>query len=139
MTPTRLALALLLAMAPFGADADTLFVSPKGSDRGKCNSPTEPCATIGERAAWLTAALTASPQSASQVDCIKTTLFCDIWYHRAVAVAGDCNDHPDIVLSGNDVAFRAQDSAILMVQCVNIRSVRSGPIAVQLASCDFGW
>lgn len=37
----RLAFALLLALVPFGADADTLFVSPKGSDRGNCNSCQE--------------------------------------------------------------------------------------------------
>jgi hypothetical protein len=35
----RLAFALLLAMVPFGAAANQLFVSPKGSDRGQCQSP----------------------------------------------------------------------------------------------------
>jgi hypothetical protein len=54
---------------------------------------------------------------------------CNIHYHRLVFVYADCNDRPDIVLSGNDVAFWAQDSAILAVQCVNIRSSGNGSIA----------
>ena len=43
----RLAFALLLAMVPLGADAaQWLFVSPKGSDEGQCESLEKPCATI---------------------------------------------------------------------------------------------
>jgi len=42
----RLALVSMLAMVPFGAGANQLFVSPKGSDRGQCDSPKKPCATI---------------------------------------------------------------------------------------------
>jgi hypothetical protein len=54
---------------------------------------------------------------------------CNIYYHRLVFVYGDCNDHPNIVLFGNDIAFNAQDSAILAVQCVDIRSSGNGSIA----------
>jgi len=54
---------------------------------------------------------------------------CNVYYHRLVGVFGHCNDRPDIVLSTNDVAFWAQDSAILVVQCVNIWSVGNGSIA----------
>jgi hypothetical protein len=36
---TSLAFALVL---PFGASANVLFVSPKGSDRGQCNSVKKP-------------------------------------------------------------------------------------------------
>ena len=42
----RLALALLLAMVPFGAGANQLSVWPNGSDEGQCE-PDSPCATIG--------------------------------------------------------------------------------------------
>ena len=54
---------------------------------------------------------------------------CDVLYHRLVFVYADCKDRPDIVLFGNDVAFYAQDSAILAVQCVGIRSLGNGSIA----------
>jgi hypothetical protein len=46
-----------------------------------------------------------------------------------VGICGDCNNYSDIVLSGNDVAFHAQDSAIVAVQCVDIRSSGNGSIA----------
>src|SRR5262245_47409390 len=115
----RPAFALLLAMVPFGAVGNQLFVSPKGSDRGQCNSQ-EPCATIGR-------ACSVANSSADRVTNIQvapgvyqTNASCDVYYHRLVGVFGDCNDRPDVVLSANDVAFRAQDSAILVVQCVNI-------------------
>jgi hypothetical protein len=54
---------------------------------------------------------------------------CDVHYHRLVGIVGDCNNRPDIVLSGNDVAFWAQDAAILTVQCVDIRSSGTGSVA----------
>jgi hypothetical protein len=50
-------------------------------------------------------------------------------YHRIVVIYGDCNNHPDIVLFGKDVAFHAQDSAILGLNCVSIRSLGSHSIA----------
>jgi hypothetical protein len=59
----RLAFALLLAMIPFGAGADQwLFVSPKGSDQGQCESIVPALQSV-ERAAWPTVTPTASPRS----------------------------------------------------------------------------
>jgi hypothetical protein len=54
---------------------------------------------------------------------------CSVHYHRLVGIFGDCDHHPDVVLFGNDVAFHAQDSAIVAVQCVDIRSSGNGSIA----------
>jgi len=135
---TRLAFALLLAMVPFGASGNNLFVSPKGSDQGLCES-NSPCATIGR-------ACSVANNSADRVTNIllapgvyQTNTSCDVYYHRLVFVSGDCNDRPDIVLSGKDVAFYAQDSAILAVQCVGIRSSGNGSIGFasrQLAIMD---
>jgi hypothetical protein len=59
----------------------------------------------------------------------QNNISCDVYYHRLVFLSGDCNDRPDIVLSGKDVAFYAQDSAILAVRCVGIRSSGNGSIA----------
>jgi hypothetical protein len=124
----RLVFALLLVMVPFGAVANHLFVSPNGSDEGQCES-NSPCATIGR-------ACSVANSSADRVTAIKVAggvyqnnTFCDVWYHRYVSIYGDCNDRPDIGLSGSDVAFRAQDSAILVVHCVGIRSSGNGSIA----------
>jgi hypothetical protein len=126
----RLVIALLLAMVPFGADADQwLFVSPKGSDRGLCKSKKYPCATIGR-------ACSVASSSADRVISIRVAggvyqnnTSCNIYYHRLVGIFGDCNNRPDVVLFGNDVAFHAQDSAIVAVQCVDIRSSGNGSIA----------
>jgi hypothetical protein len=125
----KLAFALLLAMVPFGVGASPwLFVSPKGSDEGQCES-NSPCATIGR-------ACSVANSHADRVTSIQiapgvyqNNTSCDVYYHRLVFVYGDCNDRPDIVLSGKDVAFYAQDSAILAVQCVGIRSSGNGSIA----------
>src|SRR5262249_47151273 len=116
-------------MVPFGAGAyEWLFVSPNGSDEGQCES-NSPCATISR-------ACSVANSSADRVTSIRVAggayqnnTSCDIYYHRLVFVHGDCNDRPDIVLSGKDVAFYAQDSAILAVQCVGIRSSGNGSIA----------
>jgi hypothetical protein len=125
----RLALVLLLAMVPLGAVAKELFVSPRGSDRNQCGSRKTACATIG-RACSL-ASESADHRIAIEIagGVYQNNTPCNIYYHRAVGISGDCNNRPDIVLSGNDVAFRAQDSAILVVHCVNIRSVGNGSIA----------
>ena len=125
----RLAFALLLALAPFGADAGQLFVSPEGSDRGECKSQKKPCATIGRACSVANNAADRATGIYVAGGVYRKNTSCDIFYHRFVGVYGDCNDRPDIVLSGDDVAFRAQDSAILVVQCVNIRSVGNGSIA----------
>ena len=125
----RLAIALLLAMVPFGASADQwLYVSPKGSDEGQC-SPKKPCATIGR--ACSVATRSADRQTTIRVagGVYQHNTSCNIHYHRLVFVYADCDDRPDIVLSGNDVAFWAQDSAVLAVQCVGIRSSGNGSIA----------
>src|SRR5262245_13679617 len=110
----RLAFALLLAMVPFGAGANQLFVSPNGSDRGQCNSPKKPCATIGR-------ACSVATRSADRETNIKVAggvyQHNTINYHRLVFVWADCNNRPDIVLFGNDVAFHAEDAAILGVRC----------------------
>jgi hypothetical protein len=125
----RLAFVLLLAMVPFGAGANQLFVSPTGSDRGPCKSLKKPCATIGR-------ACSVANSSADRVTNIivapgmyQNNISCKIWYHRVVVIYGDCNNHPDILLAGNDVAFHAEDSAILAVNCVGIRSSGNGSIA----------
>src|SRR5262249_42087172 len=126
----KLAFALLLAMVPFGVGANQwLFVSPKGSDDGQCESLEKPCATIGR-------ACSVANNSADRVTTIivaggvyQNNTSCNIHYHRVVFAVGDCNNRPDIVLSGNDIAFWAQDAAILAVQCVGIRSVGNGSMA----------
>jgi len=132
----RLAFALLLAMVPLGADAaQWLFVSPKGSDEGQCESLEKPCATIGR-------ACSVANNSTDRVTTIivagglyQNNTLCNIHYHRVVSVVGDCMNHPDIVLSGNDSAFHAEDSAILGVNCVDIRS--SGSHSIAFASRQF--
>src|SRR5215471_9788202 len=133
--------ALLLAIYSFEAAADKLlFVSPKGSDEGQCES-NNPCATIGRACSVANSSPDRITGISIAVGLYQNNTFCDVWYHHTVNVSGDCNDRPDIVLSGNDVAFRAQDSAILVVQCVNIRSVGSGSIAFasrQFAIMDVG-
>jgi hypothetical protein len=134
-------------MVSFGAAAqwfvrgqNYLFVSPKGSDEGQCES-NSPCATIGR-------ACSVANSSAGRLTAIyvaggvyQNNTFCNIYYHRVVGVNGDCNDRPDIVLSGNDVGFQAEDSAVLIVQCVSIRSVGNESIAFasrQFAIMDLG-
>src|SRR5438067_727563 len=104
----RLVFAVLLAICSFEAAADQLFVSPNGSDEGQCVSIEHPCATIGR-------ACSVATRSADRVTTIivaggvyQTNNLCDVYYHRFVGVIGDCNDRPDIVLSGDDVAFWAQ-------------------------------
>jgi hypothetical protein len=125
----RLAFALLLAMAPFGAGANQLFVSPKGSDRGQCKSPKKPCATIGRACSVANSGADRTTSIRVAHGVYESNTSCEVHYHRLVFVYGDCNNHADIVLRGNDVAFHAQDSAILAVQCVDIRSSGNGSIA----------
>jgi hypothetical protein len=116
-------------MAPFGADADQfLFVSPKGSDRGQCNSPKKPCATIGRACSVANSSADRVTNISVAPGMYQNNISCNIWYHRVVVIDGDCNNHPDILLAGNDVAFHAQDSAILLVSCVGIRSSGNGSI-----------
>jgi len=54
---------------------------------------------------------------------------CNVFYHHLVGVVGDCNNHPQIVLAGNDVAFWGQDDVILTVQCIDVWSTGYGSIA----------
>jgi len=121
-------LALLLAMLPFGAGANELFVSPDGSDESQCES-TSPCATIDRACSVANSSVDRITSISVAGGVYQDNTSCNITYHRLVYIYGDCNDRPDIVLSGNDVAFRAQDSAILAVQCVSFRSLGNGSIA----------
>jgi hypothetical protein len=131
----RLAFALLLAMVPLGADANWLFVSPNGSDEGQCESREKPCATIGR--ACSVANGSADRETSIEVagGMYQHNTSCNIRYHRFVVIYGDCNNHPDILLFGNDTAFYAVDSAILGVNCVDIRS--SGSHSIAFASRQF--
>jgi hypothetical protein len=125
----KLAFALLLAMVPFGVGANQwLFVSPKGSDEGQCES-NSPSATIGRACSVANSHADRATNIQIAPGVYQNNTSCDVYYHRLVFVYGDCNDRPDIVLSGKDVAFYAQDSAILAVQCVGIRSSGNGSIA----------
>jgi hypothetical protein len=125
----RLAFALLLAMVPFEANTNQLFVSPKGSDEGLCESLEKPCATLGRACSVATTGADRETSIRVASGVYQKNTSCNIHYHHLVFVEGDCNDRPDIVLSGNDVAFWAQDSAILAVQCVDIWSSGNGSTA----------
>jgi hypothetical protein len=75
------------------------------------------------RAAWPTVALTAPPRSTwrvSEQHLLRRSL--------PPPRTGGCNDRPDIVPFGNDVAFSAQDTD-RAVQCGGIRSLGNGWIA----------
>jgi hypothetical protein len=61
MSTIRVGLALVPVMVPFGAGANQLFVSPKGSDRGQYQSAKNRAPRSVERATWPTVAPTASP------------------------------------------------------------------------------
>jgi hypothetical protein len=124
----RLAIALLLAMVPLGAGANELFVSPNGSDEGQCES-NSPCATVSRACSVANSGADRATSIRVAGGVYENNTSCNIYYHRLVFLYGDCNDRPDIVLSGNDVAFWAQDSAILAVQCVGIRSSGTGSVA----------
>jgi len=124
----RLAIALWLAIVPFGASGNDLFVSPKGSDQGLCES-NSPCATISRACSVASSSADRAPSIRVAGGVYQNNTSCNVYYHRLVFVSGDCNDRPDIVLSGKDIAFSAQDSAILAVQCVDIRSSGNGSIA----------
>jgi hypothetical protein len=119
---------LLLAIVPFEASANQLFVSPTGSDEGSCDSFETPCASIRRACSVANSGIDRVMNIRLMGGVYQDNTSCDIHYHRVVNVTGDCNDRPDIVLSGNDTAFWAQDSAILVVQCVDIRSVGNGSI-----------
>src|SRR5215469_2049401 len=113
----RLALALLLAMVPFGAGANQLSVWPNGSDEGQCE-PDSPCATIGRACSVANSSADRETSIAVTGGVYRHNTSCNIRYHRLVVIYGDCNNHPDILLFGKDKAFSAEDSAILAVNCV---------------------
>ena len=108
----RLALALLLAMVPFGAGANQLSVWPNGSDEGQCE-PDSPCATIGRACSVANSSADRETSIAVTGGVYRHNTSCNIRYHRVVVISADCNNRPDIVLLGNDIAFYAEDSAIL--------------------------
>ena len=130
----RLALALLLAMVPFGAGANQLSVWPNGSDEGQCE-PDSPCATIGRACSVANSSADRETSIAVTGGVYRHNTSCNIRYHRLVVIYADCNNRPDIVLFGNDIAFYAEDSAILAVNCVDIRS--SGNRSIAFASRQF--
>jgi len=117
-------------MVPFDVGANQLFVSPKGSDEGQCES-NSPCATIGRACSVATSGADRQTSIRIAGGMYQINTSCDVHYHHLVFVYADCNDRPEIVLFGNDFAFRAQDNAILAVQCVGIRSLGSHSIAFE--------
>src|SRR5262249_27105377 len=98
-----------------------------------------PCATIGRACSVANSSVDRVTNIQVAPGMYRPNTSCNVYYHRLVGVFGHCNDRPDIVLSTNDVAFWAQDSAILVVQCVNIWSVGKRVDCVCLTPvCDHG-
>jgi hypothetical protein len=128
----RIAASIGLWLAASGAaDAVDLFVAASGgSDAGPCTEAA-PCATLSHACATANQ----SPDRISNITVAPGQYVgdsCNVYYHHLVSVHGDCGAPRavDIALRGSDAGFWAQDGAILTVQCVSVRSIGNGSIAV---------
>jgi hypothetical protein len=127
-TISTISIALAFWLTALGvAPAANLYVAPApvGSDAGECTNAA-PCATLA-RACRFARELPGIVSIAVAPGTYSSG--CSAEYHRLVFIFGDCDNRPEIVLSGNDFAFSAQDHAILAVRCVNVRSLGNGSIA----------
>ena len=138
---TNIVKVLVLWFFAFPVFAETYYVAPPplGKDSNDCRAPSRPCGSL-QRAVDLI-------KSVGLINIAHGTYRdkgVNVIYYKVVTFIGDCeganNQKVNLVLKGNDVAFRAQDYAIIGVNCLSISTRGEGSRAFsarQFAIIDY--